>query len=128
SIEAYTKGRISAGGIIDANNVELVKELLDPIRYQQIAQQGPRLELVDTTLDALSLSPKEYVEATLRNQGQAKFDTDGNVVALEGRPWIGGNPFPDPQPALEVFAGITLTWGRRDASFYAIREHDVGPS
>jgi len=127
SIEAYTKGRISAGGIIDANNVELVKELLDPIRYQQIAQQGRRLELVDTTLDALSLSPKEYVEATLRNQGQAKFDIDGNVVTLEGRPWIGGNPFPDPQTALEVFAGITLTWGRRDASFYAIREHDVGP-
>ena len=127
SIEAYTKGRISAGGIIDANNVELVKELLDPIRYLQIAQQGRRLELVDTTLDALSLSPKEYVEATLRNQGQAKFDIDGNVVTLEGRPWIGGNPFPDPQTALEVFAGITLTWGRRDASFYAIREHDVGP-
>jgi len=76
SIEAYTKGRISAGGIIDANNVELVKELLDPIRYLQIAQQGRRLELVDTTLDALSLSPKEYVEATLRNQGQAKFDIE----------------------------------------------------
>lgn len=127
SIEAYTKGRISAGSIIDANNVELVKELLDPIRYQQIAQQGRRLELVDTTLDALSLSPREYVEATLRNQGQAKFDTDGNVVTLEGRPWIGGNPFPDPQTGLEVFAGITLTWGRRDASFYAIREYDVGP-
>ena len=127
SIEAFTKGKVSTGDIIDANNVEYVKDLLDPIRYHQIAQMGRRLEIIDTTREAMKLSPWEYVEATLRNQGQAVFDADGNVTTREGKPWIGGNPFPDPKTAIEIFAGITLTWGRRDSSFYAIKEYDVGP-
>lgn len=128
SIEAYTKGRIHTGDIIDAGNVEHVKDLLDPIRYTQIAQMGRRLEIIDTTREALKLSPWEYVEATLRNQGQAMFAPDGNVTTRDGKPWIGGNPFPDPKSAIEVFAGITLTWGRRDASFYPIKEYDIGPA
>ena len=33
SISAYTGGKISDGDRIDANNVELVKDLLDPIQY-----------------------------------------------------------------------------------------------
>ncbi|MCC6297367.1 MAG: DUF1329 domain-containing protein [Pseudomonadales bacterium] len=127
SIDAYTKGRIGTGATIDAGNVELVKDLLDPVRYHQVAQMGRRMEVIDTTRDAFQLSPWEYIEATLRNQGQAMFDADGNVVTREGKPWIGGNPFPDPKTAIEVFAGITLTWGRRDASFYVIKEYDVGP-
>lgn len=127
SIDAYTKGRIATGDTIDAGNVELVKDLLDPIRYHQVAQMGRRMEVIDTTRDAFQLSPWEYIEATLRNQGQAMFDSNGNVVTREGKPWIGGNPFPDPKTAIEVFAGITLTWGRRDASFYVIKEYDVGP-
>lgn len=127
SIEAYTKGRIKTGDTVDANNVEFVKDLLDPVRYHQIAQMGRRLEIIDTTREAFKLSPWEYIEATLRNQGQAVFDANGNVVTREGKPWIGGNPFPNPQTAIEVFAGITLTWGRRDASFYVIKEYDVGP-
>jgi len=127
SIDAYTKGRIATGATIDAGNVELVKDLLDPVRYHQVAQMGRRMEVIDTTRNAFQLSPWEYIEATLRNQGQAMFDADGNVVTRAGKPWIGGNPFPDPKTAIEVFAGITLTWGRRDASFYVIKEYDVGP-
>ena len=38
SIEEYTKGQYKPGDIIDANNVEGVRDLLDPIRYQEIAQ------------------------------------------------------------------------------------------
>jgi hypothetical protein len=127
SIEAFTKGKVSTGDTIDANNVEYVKDLLDPIRYSQVAQMGRRLEIMDTTVEVMKLSPWEYVEATLRNQGQAMFDADGNVTTREGKPWIGGNPFPDPKTAIEIFAGITLTWGRRDASFYVIKEYDIGP-
>ena len=128
SIEAYTKGKISTGDMITADNVEHVKDLLDPIRYNQVAQMGRQMRMIDTTTDIMQLSPWEYNEATLRNQGQAMFDADGNVVTLDGKPWIGGNPFPDPKTGIEVFAGLTLSWGRHDSTFYAIKEEDVGPS
>lgn len=127
SIEAYTKGRISTGGYIDADNVDLVKELLDPIRYRQIKEMGRVLEVVPPTTDIMALSPWEYIEATLKNRGKARFDSTGNVVTLDGDPWIGGNPFPEPRSALEIFAALTLSWGRHDVSVYATKEYDLGP-
>ena len=111
--------------MIGADNVEHVRDLLDPIQYLQVAQMGRRLDVLDTTTDIMQLSPWEYVEATLRNRGRARFAPDGNVVTDEGRPWIGGNPFPQPGSALEVFAGITLSWGRHDVSLYATKEEDL---
>lgn len=125
SLEAYTGGRIGVGDTIDAGNVELVKELLDPIRYLQIERMGRRLQVLDTTTDIMRLSPWEYLEATLRHRGRARFAPDGNVVADDGGPWIGGNPFPEPRDGLEVFAGLTLSWGRHDVSVYATREEDI---
>jgi len=128
SIEGYTKGRIKTGDTIDARNVELVKDLLEPVRYQQILTQGRRLKIGKTTTDVMRLSPWEYIEATLKNSGKAGFDAKGNVVdAANGQPWIGGNPFPDPKNGLELFAAQTLSWGRHDASFYAFKEYDVAP-
>ena len=97
SLEAYTNGRVSTGDEITANNVEHVKDLLEPIKYHQIAKLGRRLKVVKTTTDINRLSPWDYLEATLRNRGQARFDARGNVVTLEGKPWIGGNPFPAPR-------------------------------
>jgi hypothetical protein len=128
SIEAYTRGRIKPGDEITAANVDLVKDLLEPIKYLQISKMGRRLRVAKTTLDVMRLSPWEYLQATVRNRGLAKFDTRGNVVnAKDGKPWIGGNPFPDSQSAIELFAGLTLSWGRHDASFYAIKEVDLSP-
>ena len=109
--------------MIDAGNVQLVKDLLDPIQYAQVAQMGRRLVVRETTTEITALSPHEYIEATLRHQGEARFAADGNVVTREGRPWMGGNPFPDPKSALEVFAGITLSWGRHDVSFNPVKEY-----
>lgn len=37
-IEAFTKGKIKTGDIVDAGNVEHVKDILDPVCYQQIVQ------------------------------------------------------------------------------------------
>jgi len=125
SIEMYTSGKLSAGDRIDAGNVELVKDLLDPIMYTQIVQMGRVLTIRPTTTDIMELGPWEYVEATLRSQGQAVFAKDGNVVTREGNPWIGGNPFPDPKSALEVFAGATLSWGRHDVSLNPVKEYDL---
>ncbi|WP_295680416.1 DUF1329 domain-containing protein [uncultured Nevskia sp.] len=127
SIEGYTKGRIKTGDEITAANVELVKDLIEPIRYEQILKQGRKLRVVKTTTDVMRTSPWEYLEATLRNAGKAKFDARGNVVnTADGKPWIGGNPFPDPKTAEELFAAQTLSWGRHDASFYAIKIKNVG--
>lgn len=125
SIEAYTKGKIKNGDYIDASNVELVKDLLEPIRYEHILKHGRRLKMAKTTTDVMKLSPWEYIEATLANAGKAQFDDRGNVVTADGEPWIGGNPFPDAKTGEELFAAQTLSWGRHDASFYAIKISDV---
>lgn len=126
SIEGYTKGKIKTGDEINASNVELVKDLLEPIRYEQILKHGRKLKIAKTTTDVMRLSPWEYIEATLKNKGKAKFDATGNVVnGTDGQPWIGGNPFPDPKTGIELLAAQTLSWGRHDASFYAVKIKDV---
>jgi hypothetical protein len=128
SLEAWTRGKLRAGDTISADNVEQVRDLLDPIQYLQVAQMGRRLTVLDTTTDVMRLSPPEYIEATLSNRGRARFAPDGNVVTDEGKPWIGGNPFPEPRDGIEVFAGVTLSWGRHDAALYAVREYDLDDS
>ena len=125
SIDSYTNGKIATGMEIDGGNVHLVRDLLEPIKYRQIAEMGRRLRVVASTTDPMRLSPWDYLQATIRNKGRAQFDARGNVVAPDGRPWIGGNPFPDPKTAIELFAGLTLSWGRHDAAFYAIKEYDL---
>lgn len=121
SIEGYTKGKIKTGDYITSANVEHVKDLLEPIRYEQILNQGRKLKVSPTTDDVMKTSPWEYIEATLRNAGKAKFDARGNVVAPDGRPWIGGNPFPDAKSGLELMAAQTMNWGRHDAVTYAAK-------
>ena len=125
SIEDYTKGKLKVGDTIDADNVDLVQDLLDGVRYMQIKQMKRKLELVPVTTDMTKLSPVEYIEATLRNKGVAKFDANGNVVTQDGKPWIGGNPFPEPSSGIEIFAGITLSWGRHDVSFYPVKSFEL---
>lgn len=126
-IGMFTKGKIKTGDIITADNVELVKDLLDPIQYTQVSQMGRRIKIVKTTTDITKMFPHEYLEATLRNNGQAKFDSSGNVVTKDGNRWIGGNPFPDPKTAAEIHSNLCLSWGRHDQSLYAIRDWEIGP-
>lgn len=125
SIEVYTKGRLKSGDVIHSGNVEWVKDLLDPVRYSQVATMGRRLVLASTTKDLTQLNPSSYIEATLRNWGKARFDAKGNIVTNDGKPWVGGNPFPEPTTPLEVFAAHTLSWGRHDISVYASKEYDL---
>lgn len=127
SIEAYTKGKVNTGDMITADNVEFVKDLLDPIAYTQISQMGRKIKIVPSTTDVTKLFPHQYLEATLRNKGMATLDADGNVYTRDGKPWIGGNPFPEPTDGREAFANLTLSWGRHDSSLYAVRDWDIGP-
>ena len=67
SIEAYTKGKVSTGDMITADNVEYVKDLLDPIAYIEVKDMGRQIKIVKSTTDVTKLFPHEYLEATLRN-------------------------------------------------------------
>lgn len=125
SIEQYTGGHIKPGDTITADNVEHVRDLLEPVAYEQVKTLGRRLKVAPTTTDIMRLSPWEYLEATMRNEGRARFDDKGNVVTDDGSPWIGGHPFPGATTALELFAGLTLSWGRHDASLYAIKQESL---
>ncbi|CAA0092489.1 Uncharacterised protein [Zhongshania aliphaticivorans] len=127
SIESYTRGKIKVGDYITADNVELVKELLDPAKYKHVSEMGRKLKVVATTTDWMKMGPWEYQNATLSNQGMARFDKAGNVRVADGSPWIGGHPFPGSDSALELFAGLTLSWGRHDANLFAMKEYDVNP-
>ena len=127
SIEGYTKGKIKAGDIITAENVDVVKNLLDPIAYKQVKEMGRRIHIVESTRDVTKLYPAQYLEATLKNKGRATLGPDGNVYDKSGSPWIGGSPFPDPQDAVQAIANMTLSWGRHNFSMYAVRDWDIGP-
>lgn len=125
SIDMYTRGRLKPGDKISKDNVHLVQDLLDPVRAKQIAEMGRVLVLAPSTSDLSRLNPASYIEATLRNRGEARFDQKGNVVTSDGRPWVGGNPFPEPRSAMEVFAAHTLSWGRHDSCLYASKEYGL---
>ncbi|MBI5920205.1 MAG: DUF1329 domain-containing protein [Betaproteobacteria bacterium] len=127
SIDAYTKGKVKTGDMITAANVDIVKDLLPPITYIEIKEMGRKIKIVPTTKDVTRLFPADYLEATLRNAGKAKFDTNNNVVNADGKPWIGGNPFPDAKTALEAIANGTLSWGRADNAIYVLHDTDIGP-
>ena len=129
SLEAYTKGKVKEGDVITKDNAALVKDLLDPVAYMQVMQMGRRIRVVPQTKDISKLFPADFLEATLRNQGKAALDANGNVVVKDtGAPWIGGIPFSDPQSGLEAFANLTLSWGRHDTSVYVVQDNDLGPS
>ncbi|MCX7168746.1 MAG: DUF1329 domain-containing protein [Proteobacteria bacterium] len=127
SVDAYTKGKVKTGDMITAANVDFVKDLLPPITYKQIKEMGRKIKIVPTTRDVTRMFPADYLEATLRNAGKAKLDKDNNIVNADGKPWIGGNPFPDAKTGLEAFANLTLSWGRHNNCIYAIKDYDIGP-
>jgi hypothetical protein len=126
SIETYTKGQIKPGTVIDASNVDIVKDLLTSIHYQEIKQDGRVIDIVEGTNDVTRLAPKAFNEATDRNRGKGMLDKVGNVrVKGTTDPWIGGNPFPHPQNAQEVLCAHALSWGRHDSLGYAFNEDEV---
>jgi hypothetical protein len=126
SIELMSGGAVKPGGMIDAGNVGSVKHLLDPGTFIQISQQGRVVKMAEkTTTDILSLNPRSYIEATLRNRYKALIDAKGNVIVAGMKPWIGGNPFPGGGSAHEILASHVLNWSRRDSAAYPIVEWDM---
>src|SRR5260370_6903569 len=109
SIEAYTKGKLKPGDVLNAENVDIVKDLLDPGAYYQIKHDGRLVDLAPTETDVTRLTAIPFLQATLANKGKHKIFPAGNCYTLDGKPWIGGNPFPQPQTAQQIFISTTLT-------------------
>ncbi|MFT7014290.1 MAG: hypothetical protein ACJAY7_000223 [Pseudohongiellaceae bacterium] len=128
SIEMQTKGKIKPGDVITADNVEHVAHLLDPIAVMQVKEMGRRIHIVEPVKDVSYLFPAEYLEATLQNSGKAVIGSDGNVYTKDGKPWIGGMPFPTPKNGIEAAYNLTLSWGRHDYSQYAMKDWDIDPN
>ncbi|MDF1832702.1 MAG: DUF1329 domain-containing protein [Porticoccaceae bacterium] len=128
SLSAYTKGKVNEGEYITADNVEHVKDLLAPITYQEVSQMGRRIKVVPQTTDITKLHPHDFLEATLKNQGKALLDDVGNVVTKgDGKPWVGGIPFLDPQNGLEAFSNLGITASHHDTTQLAARDWDLNP-
>ena len=126
-IEAYTKGKVKVGDVIDADNIELVQDLIDPMLFQEVSQDGRSFFVLPTQTETEVHYPPFYLDATLKHWGQAEFGPDGNVYTKDGKPWIGGHPFPDPQDGYEAIANITLSWGRHDQDIFAIPTVSLDP-
>ena len=118
-IEIFTNGRVKVGDEINADNVILVQDLIDPIVYQEVLQDRRTFVIQPNESNVEAMFPPYFLDATVRNQGQATFNGDGNVVGADGNPWIGGLPFPDAQDGDQAIANITLSWGRHDKAMYA---------
>jgi hypothetical protein len=119
-IEAFTKGRVKVGDVIDEESIDLIQDLVDPILFQEVKQDRRKFFIQPTPTAIETLFPPYFLDATIRNQGQAMFDNIGNVYTKDGKPWIGGLPFPDPQTGVESIANITLAWGRHDKALFAL--------
>ena len=102
SIEAYTKGKLKPGDVLNAENVDIVKDLLDPGAYYQIKHDGRLVDLAPTETDVTRLTPMPFLEATLSNKGKHKIFPDGNFYTLEGKPGLVAIPSRSHKVAQEV--------------------------
>ena len=127
-IEAYTKGKIKVGDTIDGSNVDVVKELLDPLVFRQVKEMGRKIKIVESTKDATKLFPHRYLMASLKNKGRAKMDANGNTWTDDGSTWLGGLPYAEPKTGIEAMANLTLSWGRHDYDQYAVPFVSIGPN
>ena len=66
-IEAYTKGQIKVGDEINADNVELVQDLIDPGVYQEVSQDGRTFFILPTQTKIEEQFPPFYLDKTLQN-------------------------------------------------------------
>ncbi len=126
SIDHYTGGAISPGDQIDRGNVDKVRNLIDPHLFSQISNDNRVIRIAPTTTQLDHLNPTSFFEATLRHKGQATLDPKGNVRTLDGKRWIGGNPFPEGGTAQQIVAANTLSWGRHDGALYPVKEWEIG--
>ncbi|MDN5939105.1 MAG: DUF1329 domain-containing protein [Salinisphaera sp.] len=129
SIAAATKGKLKHGDMVTADNVDYVKDMLDPITYWEVKNDGRKFTVGDATTDIHEFFEDTMLQSTLANMGTSQLDDDLNMwyKGQKGVPAKGGIPFPDPQTGAQAQANINFSWGRHNYSQYAIRDWDIGP-
>lgn len=113
SVEKYTKGKVKPGMVISKDNAALVKDIAPDGLLVELGRGG-QIKIAETTLKPEAVNPKFWVEATLRNKGQAMLDNKGQLWTKDGKPWIGGAPFPEPKNALQAIWNYTFNPRRYD--------------
>ena len=104
TIEELSGGKVKIGDLIDKNNVDLVKEYLDPGSYASV-KNGLILKMATMNLPPEKLLAKHFRDATERNRGKAVMDENGTVYYEKiGTVWPGGLPYPEPENGMEVMA------------------------
>jgi hypothetical protein len=100
SIEKFTKGRVKPGMVISKDNADLVKDIAPEGLYVELTR-GREIKITETTLRPEIFVPQYWIDATLRNSGKATLDKDNMLWTTDGKPWIGGDPFPQAKTAYE---------------------------
>jgi hypothetical protein len=124
SIEKYTKGRVKPGMVISKDNADLVKDLCPEGLYVEL-KRGRQIKIAETTMQLESFLPEYWIEATLRNKGQGVLDKKGQLWTKDGKPWIGGDPFPEPKSGLEAMWNHLFNFRRYDDLIEPAYEVDV---
>lgn len=96
-----THDGLSAGDIIDTNNVDTYKELLDTGTYQFVKNGDYQIEVAPTIDFILN---NKYIDASKKNT-DVGFDAKGNLTN-----YINGRPFPFVPDANDPDAGKKLMW------------------
>jgi hypothetical protein len=120
SIDKYTKGKVKPGMVISKDNYQLIKDIAPEGLIVEL-QRGAQIKIGETTTRAEATQPKFWLEATLRNKGQAILDKKGQLWHKSGGPWIGGAPFPEPRTALEAIWNYAFSPRRYDNLIVASR-------
>jgi hypothetical protein len=127
SIEKYTKGKVRPGMTISKDNAALVKDLCPEGLFMELTR-GAQIRIGETTLRSDVLNPPYWVEATARTKGQAMLDKKGQLWTKDGKPWIGGDPFPETNDGLEAMWNHVFNFRRYDDVRSVTKEVDVDSS
>lgn len=127
-IEKYTKGTVKPGMIIGRDNADLVKDIAPLGLYQELKKGNTKIKIAKTDLRPETLVPIPWIETSLKNKGQAILDKSGQVWHKNGQPWIGGDPFMDPDSALEAMWDHGFNIRRYDDLTIAISITEIDPS
>ena len=128
SIEKYTKGRVKPGMVISKGNADLVKDLCPEGLYIELTR-GREIKIAETTLQPDAFVSKKWIELTLRNKGKAVLTSKGQLLTNDGNPWIGGDPFPEANTALQVMWNHFFNFSRVDdylVPYYALNVDSNG--
>ena len=94
---------VTPGMVINASNVDSVKDALDPALYQHLKDGWLEIKVGETT--SFDLHPN-YVEAS--RQGVGKVTLGDSLGQING--FVAGRPFPEEPDANDPRAGEKLAW------------------